>query len=340
MNKKNIKWFRLFTLLVCLVLTQATNAQSLKTSIFQHLTPQEGAKMTLTLDMTTLAAMRQSNDYFPAALTDHTGKIYKVEARVRGRFRRKTCEIPPLKLKFSKKEIRNLGFDTLNEVKLVLPCFDNPESDQWIVREYLTYRMFEQLSPISVRARLIRLTLEDTHVNRKNQVLAILVEHPEETEKRLGGEILDAFGLPTDSLVTNQAALVSMFEYMIGNTDWDISMQRNVLLLRNHSGRVFVIPYDFDFAGSVSASYASPSTESGLSSIRERYLMATGISTESLKRATQVMRHSKSQLLDLCYSKYLDSGHAVDMYRYISSFFIMIEERGTAPSVMPAPDMD
>lgn len=340
MIKKNIKWFGLIALLVCLVLTHTVNAQSLKTSIFQHLAPQDGAKMTLALDMTTLAAMRQSSDYFPAALTDHTGKIYKVEARTRGRFRRKTCEIPPLKLKFSKKELRNLGFDTLNEVKLVLPCFDNPESDQLVIREYLTYRMFEKLTPISVRARLIRLTLEDTHVNRKNQVMAILVEHPEETEKRLGGKMLDVFGIPQDSLVTNQAALVSMFEYMIGNTDWDISMQRNVLLLQNNAGRVYVIPYDFDFAGAVSAPYASPSTESGLSSIRERYLMATGVSAESLRRATHIIRQSKSDILDLCYSKYLDSGHSADMYRYISSFFAMIEEKGTAPTVMPAPDMD
>ena len=53
---------------------------------------------------------------------------------------------------------------------------------------------------------------------------------------------------PPDSMLMDQAGLVAMFEYMIGNTDWDISMMRNVRLIQAaESGKVCVVPYDFRF---------------------------------------------------------------------------------------------
>ena len=49
-------------------------------------------------------------------LTDADGKTYQVEIKPRGKYRRKVCEEPPLKVKFSKKALRAEGLDTLNEV--------------------------------------------------------------------------------------------------------------------------------------------------------------------------------------------------------------------------------
>ena len=154
-----------------------------------------------------------------------------------------------IKLKFKKKELLNAGFDTLNEIKLVLPCYENQLGDELVIREYLASKIYERLSPASVRARLIKLTIHDTHVEKsKKTMYAILVEDEEETCARIGGSPVEQYGISPDSLHTNQAALMVVFEYMIGNTDWEISMLRNVRLVKGHeSSKIIAMPYDFDF---------------------------------------------------------------------------------------------
>ena len=167
------------------------------TSIFDRLTQQEGAKITLEMDITSIVENRKTETYFPAMLTTEDGKTYKIDVKPRGKFRRKISEIPPLKLKFKKKALTAEGLDTLNEIKLVLPTIDNAQGDELIVKEYLTYRMFEKMGTACVRARLIKLNLRDTHVEKsKRTVLAILVEDEEETVSRLKGKLVEQYGLP------------------------------------------------------------------------------------------------------------------------------------------------
>lgn len=310
-----------------------------KTSIFDHLTQEEGAKISLELDITSILENRKTDTYFPAMLTTEDGKSYKIEVKPRGKYRRKISEIPPLKLKFKKKSLLADGLDTLNEIKLVLPTIDNAQGDELIVKEYLAYRMFEHLGTASVRARLIKLNLRDAHVEKsKRTMLAILVEDEEETVARLNGKLVEQYGLPADSMLMDQAGLVAMFEYMIGNTDWDISMMRNVRLIQaGESRKVCVVPYDFDFAGLVSAPYASPSSESGLRTVRDRFLMANGIMPESLKRAIQLLRASRKDFHEICRSKQISKVTAADMIAYLETFFNAVELRDEAPATLRMP---
>lgn len=310
-------------------------------SIFDRLTQEEGAKLTLEMDYTTLLENRKTSQYFPAMLTDATGKTYQVEVKPRGKYRRKVCEVPPLKMKFSKKMLRGEGLDTLNEVKIVMPCSDNAQGDDLIIREYMAYRMFEHLTGASVRARLVRITLKDTHVESKKNMFCLLVEDEEETVARLNGALVEQYGISSDSLILNQAALVSMFQYMIGNTDWDVSMMRNVRLIRSsETGKVLVVPYDFDFSGLVAAPYSSPSAETGLRTVRDRFLMSNGIPVESLKRATQVLRAGHKDLIGLCRTnRYLSRESASEMIAYLELFFQQIEDKDTVPAVLRMPQV-
>ncbi len=303
-------------------------------SIFERLTAVEGARMTLEADLTTIIAQKKTNQYFPGSLMTEDGKTYAIELRPRGKYRRKISEIPPLKIKFKKKFLASEGLDTLNDIKLVLPTVDNADGDELIIKEYLIYKMFERLTQASVRARLIRLTIRDTHVEKsKKTMYAILIEDEEETIARMKGSPVDQYGIPTDSLITNQAALVVMFEYMIGNTDWEIAMMRNVRLVRsNESGKVLVLPYDFDFSGLVSAPYASPSSDSGLKTVRDRFLMSNGLKIESLRRATQMMKGCRKDFYDICRSKHLNRPAAAEMISYLDTFFQLVEANDEVPT--------
>ena len=333
---------RLFWMLLSLCATQlsaqgeAPTVQTGRTTIFDALTKQEVIKMTLETDFTTLVAQKNAGNYFPAMIRMEDGRVFQAEVRPRGKFRRKVAIYPPLKIKFKKKALVAAGFDTLNEVKLVLPCYEGERGENLIVREYLAYRMYETLTTASFRARLVRLTIRDTHVEKsKRPMYAILLEDEEEVVARLNGELNENYGMPTDSLHTTQAALTILFQYMIGNTDWDISMLRNVRLIRSKvTGKTILVPYDFDFSGLVSAPYASPNSDTGLKNVRDRFLMNNGISTDALKKAMTTLKLAKPELLSLCKSKHLDYKSTQEMIQYLQTFFDNVDGKNEIPQMM------
>lgn len=306
-----------------------------KASIFSHLTRDEGAKMTLEADFTSIAENKKTNNYYTGTLSTAEGKTYRVEIRSRGKFRRRLSEIPPLKIKFPKKTLLAEGFDTLNEIKLVLPYNFTPEAEELVLREYAIYRMYESLTPYSLRARLVRLTLNDTHVGKsRKSFFAILLEHEEELCARLKAQTYDTYGVSPDSLNQEQAALTAVFQYMIGNTDWDIAMLRNVRLLKRfEGGPIIVIPYDFDFAGAVGAPYATPTLESGLSSTRDRFLMANGIQQEAIQNAVKLIKERKKELFAAVRCKHMSRNAAQEMINYLDEFFNVAETRRDLPVV-------
>jgi hypothetical protein len=328
-------------ILLLLPLIGTSQKSAPKQSIFEHLTKTEAAKLTLETDLTTIIENRKKDQYHSATLTTSDGKTFKAEVKPRGKYRRKIADIPPLKIKLKKKDLTAAGFDTLNELKLSLPAYDNDLGEQLLVKEYLAYRMFEHLTSASVRARLVRLTIHDTHVEKSRKMLAILVEDEEETAARMNGQEVEQFGISPDSLIMSQAALVAVFEYMIGNTDWDISMMRNVRFIQSpESGKILVIPYDFDFAGLVGASYASPSSDSGLKNVRDRFMMANGIKTEHMKRALTIVKSAKDDLYEICRSKYLTRANSEEMIAYLETFFVQIEKSDEVPTRYTMPETD
>jgi len=302
-------------------------------TIFEYLSQQEAAQITLETDLTTIMANRYSNDYLPAMLTLADGKSFVVRVQPKGKFRRKTAEVPPLKIKFPKKTLLEQGLDTLNEVRLVLPCYDSPRGDNLLIKEYLIYRMFEHLTDQCVRARLVRVTLRDNHVERSSKKMyGLLIEDNEETAARLQGALVEQYGLPYDSMVLEQAALVAMFQYMIGNTDWDLPMMRNVRLVRPQDSKILLVPYDFDFSGLVSAPYASPSSESGLMTVRERFLMANGIPRTALRQAAKTLKDARRDLIEICSNKHLPRDISYEMTRYLDTFFKSIDRNNDVPA--------
>lgn len=319
-------------IITCLVLTSGLYAYAqaplAKQSAFDYLTTQEGAGLTLELDLTELINNKNTKTYFPGSLTAPDGKMLKVEVRSRGKFRRRVCEVPPLKLKFPKKELRAAQLDTFNEIKLVVPCFDDPRGEDLLLREYVAYRMYERLNPqYSVRARLVKITFRDRHVEQfKTPVYCLLLEHEEQLAARLGGKIAPAYNLSADSLHTEQAAMTAMFQYLIGNTDWGIHDARNVYMFKStNDTKTRLIPYDFDFAGLVNAPYATPNADTGLKNVRERYLMAEGIPPSALRQAAQTIKNAWPDLLAFCNSPVFSKNTAKSLVQYLETYTGSVE---------------
>ena len=58
-------------------------------------------------------------------------------------------------------------------------------------------------------------------------------------------------------LSSYQAALLGVFQYFIGNTDWWMPRRHNIAVLTVEDS-TYAVPFDFDLSGAVDAPYAKP----------------------------------------------------------------------------------
>jgi hypothetical protein len=193
-----------------------------------------------------------------------------VEAKTRGRFRRlkENCYYPPILLQFPNVETKKSSiFKTSAKLKLVMPC----KGDQFVVYEWLAYRVYNVITPKSFRARLVRVKL----VNNKNDkttdpFYGLLLEDVNQMAKRNGAISLKN-GLRPEHTDTSSFLIMAVFEYLIGNTDWSVQFLQNIKLIAAHPNAVpTAVPYDFDMSGIVNSPYALPAEQLKMYSVRER----------------------------------------------------------------------
>jgi len=196
-----------------------------------------------------------------------------LKARTRGNFRRnpENCLFPPLRLNFSKETRAGTLFEDLDKVKLVTHCQqDDEQYEQYVVQEYLLYRIYNQLTDASFRARLLRIRYEDSAGERAPiERLGFLIEDEEILAERLDGKLFDPEEI--ENLRTHEKSLIllHLFEYMIGNIDWSVAIQHNMKMVGDAPDATMTpVPYDFDHAGVIDAEYADEAPRIGTASLR------------------------------------------------------------------------
>lgn len=305
----------------CCIFPLAVSAQ--EKSIFEWLSADEPAIIQLETNLETLVANRKTESWQTAKLVAQ-GQNFDLKIKPRGRFRRKISDLPPVKLKFPKKTLLASGMDTLNEVRLTFPIDNSPESQSLIYREYLCYKLFETLSPMSTRARLAKVTLINLADEKAPAMTltALLVEDKEELVSRLQADELEQFGYPIAQMDQQHYALVVMFQYMIGNTDWNQSTLHNLRLIKlKNNGQVLSIPFDFDFAGMVDAPYAVPNAETGLQSVRQRFLMDNEVDFSNLQHAVEGLHAKQASLEAICRSPAIPAKLSEQALLYLRQYF-------------------
>ena len=189
-----------------------------------------------------------------------------VEVRVRGKSRARVCRFPPLRVYFGE-DTAGTPFEGQDSLKLVTHCFNNERGERNVIEEYAAYRVLNTLTEAGYRTRGLAMTYTDTEGELSKggrQHFAFFLETRGQLAERLGAEKARLDGVKLSQLDARQAAIVFVFQYLIGNTDWSLAKSHlddecchNVDLLEGETGLV-VVPYDFDLAGIVNASYAKP----------------------------------------------------------------------------------
>ncbi|MEA2763145.1 MAG: hypothetical protein QOD47_2429 [Gemmatimonadaceae bacterium] len=261
---------------------------------------------------------------------DGSPLIVPLQARTRGIWRLRMCEFPPLRLNFKGETSKGSIFHKLDKPKLVSYCHDNDGYEQYILQEFQLYRIYQLLTPVSHKARLLRLTYADSGSGKvQAQRYGFVLEEPKAIAARLGGKFLEQTGAVASDLDPDQDALLGVFQYMIGNTDFSIAGLHNVELIIKDDGTVMPIAYDFDFAGAVNARYATPDESLHIPNVRRRLFRGYCTDPASYARAFDVFVKKRTEIYALYndeIGKLLKPGTVKETLQYFDEFYETISD--------------
>jgi hypothetical protein len=270
------------------------------------------------------------------------GRDAAIDARIktRGHWRRQkqNCGLPPVLLRLDS-GTKGTVFAKQKRLKLVTPCWlANREFEQYVVQEYLLYRLYNLITPLSFRARLVRVTFEDAKRDKPPVTSwAFFVEDEHDMAARNGGAIVDSKSATRDDLVPQTLAVMTLFEFMIGNTDWSIPALHNVRLVRTDSlGLAHPVPYDFDFSGAVGTRYAQPDPRLPITDVRERLYRGYCMPADSLAAAIALFDARRSAVDSLYRAPMaLDPKLATRTRDYFTEFYKTIDDRRALARAIP-----
>lgn len=236
------------------------------------------------------------------------GVEHHVQIRVRGKSRLRVCEFPPLRFNFSEGDTAQTVFTGQDKLKLVTHCRNRTVAQADALEEFVAYRIFNLISDVGYRVRLLRITYTDNDERRKDEALeqyGFLIESLAELADRVGGQPANVTGVSLRSLDNDQAALVYVFQYLIGNTDWsmvkadddDVCCHNGDIL--DIESKHFYVPYDFDLAGLVNAKYAYPDPALPIRKVTQRMYRGFCTSHETLQTALGTVVTRKADILDV-----------------------------------------
>jgi len=286
--------------------------------------------MTLLFDVKTYQRTRNEGEYHPvemSLLVNDTFQVTRpVRVKARGIFRRGHCQLPPFWINIKKAGIGLENFEGINKFKVVTRCRSNRNYDDYVLKEYLAYKLYEIVSPNSFRTRLVRLTIIDSGRDMKvSEEWAFLLEPVDMMARRL-----DAVQLKNDRLAMKLVNpevmdLLAMFQFMIGNSDYSVTGRHNVKILgREVSGPegLIPVPYDFDFTGFVNTLYSFPREGLPIKSTQERYFQGPCRETAVHLEAVQHLKDLEDEFLELILGfPYLEEDAKKEMVDYIESFY-------------------
>ncbi|MFC2096587.1 hypothetical protein ACFLQ3_02695 [Bacteroidota bacterium] len=276
--------------------------------------------------------MNEKSDtvYLPAKLGYYISDTFKIEKEVRvkprGISRLRHCHMPPIWLNIKKSNIKDDFISDSKKVKIVTLCRVNNEYTKYLLKEYLIYKLYNIITEKSFRVRLLKINYIDTgRKNKSNTHWAFMIE-PE----NLLAERIEALPIKVDDLNyrhtdSTAADIMCFFQYMIGNTDFTVNGRHNVKLYKSkdHTKPLLIpIPYDFDFAGLISAEYANPADILDIERVAQRYFLGLCRSDSQYLKLMDLFEEKKDEMYGFVNSfEYLDERSRKVTLKYLDEFY-------------------
>ena len=183
----------------------------------------------------------------------------------------------------------------------------------------------------------MRVEIEDTEKASKERAgYAFLIEDIAHAAARYGRTWLDIQSQGLAELDPAQLTLMTLFQYMVGNTDWSAVRSRpdercchNVAVFGQEGGSVnSLLPFDFDQVGLVNPPYAAPPDPSlGIRRVTDRKYRGLCEHNSELAGAIAVFNERRSDLERLFKDQRLPYPKTRDVaWNYIESFYDTIND--------------
>ena len=301
------------------------NDTTKKIKLFKETEP---LQLNIATDLRQLIGEKDKSEFQKAnvslKLPDNTLYQETIELRTRGNFRRDYCYVPSLMLNFEATKEGKLS--SLEKLKMVSSCRLGKSYDNYVLREYLCYKIYNLLTPMSFRVRLMQVNFQDTENKKKPySSWGFFIEDVDDMAKRNDCRELEVKKLHSELTNREYMTLVCMFQYMIGNTDWSVPGDHNIKLLQlrdSSAARPFAVPYDFDYSGLVNAEYAVPQEILGIATVRDRLYRGFERSPDELQATAKIFLDKKQEIYDLVRNfNPLEKRDKDDILKFLDSFY-------------------
>ena len=331
------QWFSIFTLLLTaihpVISQDSTSTIKATTPLFLSEEPLEFA---VKMDVKTIKNDNSDDPQYSEGaliLTNADGSIkeFALQVKARGHARRvyNFCTFPPIKINFKKSETEGTVFDGQDKLKLVSYCRDIDDYEDWVLKEYLIYKILNLLTENSFKVRLARVTYTDISESGKSVTrYGFLIEDDDQLADRIGGKTTDVLLSNHDRCERNSLDLFTIFQFMIGNTDWWMARPtvHNVLLVALSNGNIIPIPYDFDYSGLVDASYAVTDEKLGIKGVTERLFRGYCRFPGTYEKTSEIFIQKKQEIFNLIQAfELLPEVKRKIMINYLDQFYKVIE---------------
>jgi hypothetical protein len=231
--------------------------------------------------------------------------------------------LAPLKLHFDKSDLFDAGLSKFNDMKLVNECMvDSKDSKQLLLREYLAYKLYNQITDESFRVQFLKINYIDNQTGDVRTEYGFVIEDTAQLRARINAlKIEKQFNRTSNRFKEDQIKLMSVFQYMIANPDWSLDRNHNVKIFLKDE-KLIAVPYDFDFSGIVDAPYVKLNPELGIAYQTDRVFLGFENHAEDLTKEMEIFYSKKSQLIQTIKDcETLKGRNRREMIRFINSFF-------------------
>ena len=253
----------------------------------------------------------------------------EVSLRARGNFRRSKCYFPPIKMKIKKSKAEGSLFEGNKNLKLVVPCLLQEEKNDNIVQEFIAYKLYEKISPYHFQTRMVDIEFSEIKRNKKivHKLKGFLIEDDKRVADRFEGKSFERYIHPK-AMDDMTSIKNSMFQFMIGNTDFSVAYQHNGKLLYIDK-TIYPLPYDFDLCGLVDASYSIVNATLGINTVKDRKYRGFKRDESMVQEVRDQLLSKKAQffqIIDNQKSRFELTSEFESTKSFLSGFFEILED--------------
>lgn len=332
----NFLFHRLIAILLIALLLPVPNYGQ-EASLFDHLKSFDHLDVFIVTDFRDL--LRKRDKYQPAHIILQSGKETVLdtigEIRSRGNMRKNICYMPPTKLRFKKSYLTSHHWYDYPTMKVVNCCAFNNLSETYVQLEYLLYDIYNLLTERSFNVCKVSLHYEDSE-GKKNPVEfnGFLIEHEDQLADRIQGEIYEGTYFKVSQLDRHAYILFTMFQYMIGNTDWKVLNKHNIEIVKVDKDRTcYPIPYDFDYSGVVHATYAVPNESLPIKSVQERIYLGPCQTEDEVMDMRAFFLNKKDAIYAAIDNHLTDEREVRGCKNYLDDFFKILDNEKNAKAI-------